>query len=92
MDTLHKWTTMKNTNSQKRGMCYTHVHVTHSVMLYDIQNARTKLSTITTTVLHGPVHVGLGALAYVMVNKVLVIVLRANTCTCTCTYTYQRGL
>ena len=54
---------------------HVHVHVTHLVMLYDIQNARTQLSTITTTVLHGPVHVGLGALAYVMVNKVLINVL-----------------
>ena len=44
-------------------------------MLYDIQNARTQLSTITTTVLHGPVHVGLGALTYVMVNKVLINIL-----------------
>lgn len=54
---------------------HVHVHVTHLVMLYDIQNASTQLSTITTTVLHGPVHVGLGALAYVMVNKVLINVL-----------------
>ena len=80
-----------NKNLQKkRDVLHTHVHVTHLVMLYDIQNARTQLSTITTTVLHGPVHVGFSALAYVMVNKVLINVLRANTCTCT--YIYQRGL
>lgn len=89
MDTLHKWTTMEIRIRKKRDVLHTHVHVTHLVM-YDIQNARTQLSTITTTVFHGPVHVGLGALACLMVKEVLINVLRANTCTRT--YIYQRGL